>query len=644
MKKLFYLMMTAALLCGCAKNESIESISNAKIHGSVVASGEPVNAAAILLTPGGGVKITGSDGMYEFADLTPGKYEMKVFKENFQSFNQTIDVSDGKDKEVTATLTKSAGKLSINKAYIDMGSNESDNVAGFSLVNGGDTELAWSITNAAGWITKIDPASGTIPANSQAGVVITIDRSKLSANTNENYANLVARSTTDGSIAEMLVTVFGIGDGTNTTISKGDFVVIGDLYVQTKDLGSGGLNWSSANSLCKNSVVGDFNDWRLPTIDELATIYTKKDAIGGFITEYDGGCYWSSSIFSIPYDEHYYMDFYSGSQSYDYYYTTCNARAVRKDVLPVVIVLSASNMSENGVMFNGKVTVAGSPAYTERGFVYGASHLPTMADTKVISYSSKSDSIFTATVNSLTMGTTYYVRTYAINKNTTVYSTDEISFTISNQKAQVSTLPVTDIAATSAVFNGTIDSKGIPAYTEKGFCYSSVFQNPTVDNDKKVVTGTGTGDFSANVADLTTGTTYYVRAYATNDEGTAYGSSVSFTASDPNYVVLSTAGIMVQKADINDSQLSWSSAKSLVENSTVGGYTDWRLPTRSELAVLYNERNAIGGFVTTGYYDSYTFYWSSEAYSGGYSWGIYFSSGSADWLYSGYARAVRTLP
>ncbi len=441
-KKIFHFVTIVALLCGCAENPSEELDENfaLKIHGSVVANGEPVNAAAILLTPGGGVKITGSDGMYDFSDLEPGKYEMKVFKEGFLSFNQSIDISDGKDKEVVVTLTKGTGKLSINKAYIDMGSNESNNATGFSIINTGDVDLEWQIVNAAQWITNIEPQTGTAKAGGAEAVSFKINRSRLSSNTTDNYATLVLRSTTagDGSTSELLITVFGNGNGTNVgnDNSDVDYIIIGDLYVQTKDLGKN-LDWSSANSLCNNSIVGDYDDWRLPTIDELATIYTKKEAIGGF----EDTRYWSSSLESSYY---YVMEFSNGRQSRTSDWS--NVRAVRKDI----------------------------------------------------------------------------------------------------------------------------------------------------------------------------------------------------AISDPNYVVLSTAGIMVQKTDIGTG--NWNSMNSLCENSIMAGYTDWRMPTKDELAVLYNERSTIGGFTTSG---SNTRYWSSTA-NEGYYWYQDFSSGAQN--NNGNAssvnrcRCVRDLP
>ena len=69
-KILIYLASMAVTFsfAGGASDEEPTPESNgmASVHGSVTINGEPVNAAAILLTPGGGVKITGSDGMYSF--------------------------------------------------------------------------------------------------------------------------------------------------------------------------------------------------------------------------------------------------------------------------------------------------------------------------------------------------------------------------------------------------------------------------------------------------------------------------------------------------------------------------------------------------------------------------------------------------
>ena len=639
-------MAVAFSFAGCASDEEPTPESNgmASVHGSVTINGEPVNAAAILLTPGGGVKITGSDGMYSFSDLAPGKYEMKVFKEGCQSLNKSIELVADRDEELVFTLAKSVGGLSINKSYVDMGSNESNNVAGFTVKNDGAADISWEITNAARWITGIEPVSGATPAKGATAVTFTIDRNKLSSTTTDNYATLLVRSTTqgDGSVAELLVTVFGTDGGTNTTNDNSDisYVMVGDLYVQTKDISNEMIDWESANLLCKNSTVGDFNDWRLPTIEELATIYNNKRAIGGFRDSVPNESnYWSSTVSPSNNSYYYVLNFMNGqsvteNRIYDNY-----VRAVRKDVAPEVSILPVSNISENSATFNGRIDNAGSPAYTERGFVYSTSHLPTIDDTKVVSYSPKSATEFSAEVNNLTFGKTYYIRAYAVNAIKTVYS-EETTLRIANQLPVVETLPVSDLTESTAVFHGSISSKGIPNYTERGFVYSSAFVNPTIESDEKIkVSGTGLGNYSANISNLEMGTTYHVRAYAINDEGVAYGEAVSFTPEHPDYVILQSAGLMVQKRDLSESGISWDSANNLCENSTVGGFTDWRLPTIEELGTLYTNKEKIGNFKNTKY-------WSSS-YSNGYYYCVDFEDGYM-YIYSSrsryHVRAVRSLP
>lgn len=536
--------MAAVLLCGCSGDdepvpgpEPIPGTEEpASVHGSVVINGEPVNAAAILLTPGGGVKITGSDGMYNFTDLVPGKYELKVFKEGCQSFNKSIELVAGRDEELVFTLAESEGGLSINKSYIDMGANESNNVAGFTIKNDGAVDISWQITNAAPWITEITPEAGSVPAAGATAVSFTINRSRLSSITTDNYATLLVRSTTqgDGSVAELLVTVFGSGNGTNTANDNSgiDYVMVGDLYVQTRDVSASAIDWESAQLLCENSTVGDFNDWRLPTIEELATIYNNKAAIGGFNDSISNSSeYWSSTIPENSTSNRYYLDFFNGQRgslkgTYDMY-----ARAVRKDVAPTVSVLPVSDISETSVTFNGRIDNNDAVKCSERGFVYSTTHLPTMADTKVLSYTPQSSAEYSAEVRDLSLGSVYYIRAYAVaNRSDTVYS-DELTFKYDNQLPIVSTQPVTDIGATTAVLHGSIESKGIPAYTERGFVYSTIFKNPTIESDEKViVNGTGVGEFSANLSGLNKDVTYYVRAYATNSEGTAYGEAISFEA------------------------------------------------------------------------------------------------------------------
>ncbi|WP_321279158.1 hypothetical protein [Marinifilum fragile] len=90
----------------------------------------------------------------------------------------------------------------------------------------------------------------------------------------------------------------------------------------------------------------------------------------------------------------------------------------------------------------------------------------------------------------------------------------------------LTTLDVYDIALTSANCGGNVSSDGGSTVTARGVCWS-IEQNPTINNNN-TTNGSGIGDFSSIVEGLTANTTYYIRAYATNNKGTAYGNEISF--------------------------------------------------------------------------------------------------------------------
>ena len=91
----------------------------------------------------------------------------------------------------------------------------------------------------------------------------------------------------------------------------------------------------------------------------------------------------------------------------------------------------------------------------------------------------------------------------------------------------VTTNAVTNITETTATCGGNVTSDGGATVTARGVCWSTS-ENPTVSNNH-TNDGTGTGSFISSITGLSPGTTYYVRAYATNSAGTAYGEQRTFS-------------------------------------------------------------------------------------------------------------------
>ncbi|HJV77398.1 MAG TPA: fibronectin type III domain-containing protein [Paludibacter sp.] len=142
--------------------------------------------------------------------------------------------------------------------------------------------------------------------------------------------------------------------------------------------------------------------------------------------------------------------------------------------------------------------------------------------------------------------------------------------TVSNLASPaVTTQAVTSIGSTTATGNGNITDLGVPNATQYGVVWSTS-TNPTVSLLTKTTEGTAsaTGAFTSGVTGLAAGTTYYVKAYATNSVGTVYGDEVNFTTitvPDAPAIGTATAG---------DTQASVSfTAPAFNGGSTITGYT-----------------------------------------------------------------------
>lgn len=204
-------------------------------------------------------------------------------------------------------------------------------------------------------------------------------------------------------------------------------------------------------------------------------------------------------------------------------------------LLPSVTTEQVSNITQTTAMGGGNVLSEGSAAVIERGICWGTSHNPTISGSHA--YNGTGTGGYTVNMTGLTAKTHYYVRAYAKNSAGVSYG-NEVDFTTPQNVSAptVTTSQVTNVQQTTATGGGNVTNSGGATVTERGICWSTS-HNPTTSGSH-ASNGTGTGSFTVNMTGLTANTTYYVRAYATNSAGTAYGSEVSFSTSQiPSYTI-----------------------------------------------------------------------------------------------------------
>jgi len=285
--------------------------------------------------------------------------------------------------------------------------------------------------------------------------------------------------------------------------------------------------------------------------------------------------------------------------------SSCNS-----ETEPTVQTLAVSSITGSSATSGGTVSEDGGSEVIGRGICWNTLPQPNINN----SFTSDGAGLgsYSSEITELKPNTLYYVRAYATNSVGTSYG-DEVTFTtldeVVSEVPTVQTLEVTDVAGTSAQTGGTVTDDGGSAILARGVCWNTLPQ-PNINNSI-TTNGSGDGSFTSEISGLERGTKYYVRAYATNENGTGYGNEIEFTTSEN--IEITIAGItymMHEEAVVNNvwgpeittgatsfsdgksntkklaALSSPSAAKDCSKLSTLG-YNDWYLPSTDELDDIY---------------------------------------------------------
>lgn len=288
-------------------------------------------------------------------------------------------------------------------------------------------------------------------------------------------------------------------------------------------------------------------------------------------------------------------------------YGTAISFTTEKVYKPSVITVEVTNISYTSATITGKVTADNGAAVTERGIKCASLSAPTIKQT-----SGTGIGEFTIEFTSLTPGETYYARAYAVNSAGTT-NAEPINFTtpVIASSPTVVTTQATYVSISEAIVGGDVTSDNGASVTERGVCWGTS-SNPTIA-DNKTISGTGTGSFSVKLSSLEKETTYYVRAYAINNEGISYGETITFTTNG-----MITNGIIYAGFSVSETKKVYFSQGNLQYQASTG---IWRFAENqydvvgeenSNISSSYSGWIDLFGYGTSGYNNYYPYLASTE--------------------------------
>lgn len=313
---------------------------------------------------------------------------------------------------------------------------------------------------------------------------------------------------------------------------------------------------------------------------------------------------------------------------------------------PDVTTTAVTSYGSNWATMGGNVTSDNGVPVTERGVIWcqGTYITPTIGGTNCTTVVMGSGTgSFSQTVNNLSKYTTYRVRAYAKNENGRIEYGEIKTFTTLDNSSP--TVTITDITYGDTYANCFCNVTSASGVTARGICWSTS-PYPTLD-DSHTSDGTGTGNFTSSLTELSRLQTYYVRAYATNSVGTSYSEQKTFHTClrgglGPIYSLSPTRRVNFSKGNLlyRASTDTWMFAT---------GQTTYMGVQNENISPTYNLGIDLFGWGTGNnptnssmYYSDYSTYseWGYNTISNGHSGLLWLTPTSDEWNYLLFERTT----
>lgn len=516
MKKLSKILIIGFFLCILESCKHNETIILGSIYGTItdVITSEPIRGAHVELLPIGLTIDTGDEGLFEFAKVEGGTYNLYVTKKGYTDYktNNIVVKGNGDDKPINIQLEKLPPALTIvddkrNKIdSIDFGSGEITQKS-FGIFNDSEDSLEWNIVQSeCPWIKSFSKEIGTLKPNQTQSIVCTIDRNKLKIGENSTIVHIVSN---DGS-KELKVIA--------TSIS-----VIETLAIPEEDIGS-------HTAVFHGRIARNLD----PLITEYGFVYSTKETptltngaqkISNFgspqIGEYE--------MQAIDLDKltKYYVCAFVTNADKTYYGTQKSFTTISHvpDIMIHTGYYDGPIITATTINLYYSVTDDGGLPIEEVGICWGTNRMPTK-DNNYLKTGNKTEKLKEVTISNLLPETIYYLRAYAKNSEEENYSEEIVVLTASGAPT-VTTVDTDNRGKDYLIVSGISSSPDNILIQRQGVCYSLNNTKPTI-YDQCIDADNLSANFTCILTNLNGCSTYHCRAFAINEyNDIAYGDPIS---------------------------------------------------------------------------------------------------------------------
>lgn len=464
-------------------------------------TGAAIGGAKVTITPTGSSQVTSTDGEFLFDNLDAQEYTISIKKDGFEDMSQKVSVKAGVTSSVQVALSPVQPVLSVDPATLDFG--DEDTSLALDITNSGKGTLEWIIEEEIEWLT-CSVISGTT-TDKVSSVVVKVSREGMEKG---SYSETIVVSSNGGS--KIVKVKMSVGSTIKLSVEPDELdfgAVVAEKEIIITNNGPSAIEYTASSA----------NDWL--TLSKSSASVTKTDYIHAIVSRegLSAGSYTSSITIS--------------TKGGDIVIPVKMEVAAKS--APTVTLEDITDITYSSATGNGTIVSVGSSKVFRYGFCVSDENKQPTVDDKVFNLGDCAEpKSFSGTVNNLESMTTYYIRAFAENQEGVAYSSVK-QFTTSDlpKIPEVATGEVSDVTSNTAVVGGSVSNLGnVSKLKAHGHVWNTT-GSPTLQNDESTDLGelSTTTTFSSTLEDLEPGTKYYVKAYATNEKGTAYGSEVTFT-------------------------------------------------------------------------------------------------------------------